>query len=116
MESLEVYLSSIAKRDLDQQGHVRPNEDVQKRLSEEIERISGCKCAHLVDAPAELLKPERIRSGHQSVFVSGTVEAVQQAAHVLRELGAKRFELRFTGEPNEAPDGNVQFRVRFDCR
>lgn len=107
---LGIYLSEIAERDVDVHFRVRPKPDVRERLSAEIERISGCRRAQLPDAAAELFKPARILPTHKTAFASKTLEAVQEAAKMLRQLSAKRFELWFGTDTND----DLQFRVRFD--
>ena len=95
------YLSSIAKRDI--QGHyICPKDDVQTRLAQEIERVTGCSPATLTPDAKEL--PRMCVSAEPQKFIGETLNAIGKISAALKEEKASKFDIRFVN-----PQGDPQW-------
>ena len=89
----------MATRDI-QGRYIRPQSDVQARITKEIQQRTGCSHAMLSTEAKEL---QRLRvSAKPEKFVGDTLNAIETICTALMRERATKFEMRFAN-PDEDP-------------
>lgn len=112
--SLDALLVAVTARDL--QGlFVVPNVDVAERLVQEIGQRTGIKSRNLT-GESGLQTSEHWISAAREDFATQTRRAVDDTCTVLRQNGAKTFEVAFhnTKQPLNEWGDKVLFVIRYD--